>query len=398
MIAEEKLIRAKVQIQYRNPFFARLSLYLKFKEVKGNELEGNGAGVDSIGNLYYNAKWVENLTDEQAIGLILHEIMHLSFLHLSRRGNRCPLGWNIACDIAVNKIVLDNNFVLPEGGILPDGNEVEIYGQVIKDLDKKSVEMIFDELKLKGQGQGKGKGKGKGDGWDKHIEGENLTPEEKRKIENDWLNRVEEAYVGSKMRGCVPAGIERLIGKLHESKVNWKNMLQRYVLSHIPYDYTYSRPNKKSISAGYYMPDYVKEKIEVCIGIDTSGSIGTKEVTDFVSEIIGLSKSYQNRMEMNIICHDVDVKSDLRISNGNIEKIKQIKVIGGGGTSHKPIFEHIKQKHRNCKVAVFLTDGYSDLTDMEFKDSNFAKIFLISEGGTTDQLEGKNCKVIELKP
>ena len=59
MIAEEKLIRAKVQIQYRNPFFARLSLYLKFKEVKGNELEGNGAGVDSIGNLYYNAKWIK---------------------------------------------------------------------------------------------------------------------------------------------------------------------------------------------------------------------------------------------------------------------------------------------------------------------------------------------------
>jgi predicted metal-dependent peptidase len=398
--AEDKLTRARIQIQYRNPFFARLSLYLKFVETNSKELDGNGAGVDADGNLYYDPKWIKELSDEQTIGLILHEIMHLSFLHLLRRGNRAPIKWNIACDIAVNKIIQDNNFELPEGGINPDGNQIKIFAQTIKDLDKKTVEIIYDELKIKeihikiGM---KGNGKGaQGRGFDKHMEG-SQTKEEKQKQENEWLNRVEEAYVGAKMRGELPAGIERLIGKLHESKVNWRSMLQRYLTSYIPYDYTYARPNKKSISAGYYMPDYIKEKIEVCVGIDTSGSIGEKELNDFISEIVGLARVYQNRVDMNIICHDVDVQNDLRVTNGSIYKIKDIKIKGGGGTSHKPIFEYINTKHKNCRVAVFLTDGYSDLNRVDFSPK-FGKIFIISEGGDASQLKKKECKIIELKP
>jgi len=391
--AEDKLIRARIQIQSRNPFFAHLSLYLKFQEAKKEELSGNGCGVDCEGNLYYVPKWIDGLSDEETIGLILHEIMHLSFLHLLRGGARNQMTWNIACDIAVNKIIQDNRFELPKCGILPDGNEIVLpWGQTIVDLDKKPVEVIFDELKLP-----KKQGKCIVFGFDKHMEG-NKTKEEKAKAENDWLNRVEEAYVGAKMRGELPAGIERLIGKLHESRVNWKTLLQKYIQSYIPYDYTYARPNKKSLSAGYYMPDYVKEKIEVCVGIDTSGSIGQKELVDFVSEITGLARAYQNRADIHIICHDVDVHNDLRVANGNVEKIKHLQIKGGGGTSHKPIFEHISQKHRNCRVAVFLTDGCSDLQEVDFNKARFGKIFLISEGGMTDQLKGKNCSIIELKP
>jgi predicted metal-dependent peptidase len=233
MNAEEKLIRARIQIQNRNPFFAYLSLYLKFVEVnpkKGEEdiLDGNDAGVDTKGNLYYKPDWIEGLTDEQVIGLILHEIMHLSFMHLLRRGNRHPVGWNICTDLAVNKIILDNNFQLPPNGVLPDGNEITLFGQTILNLDKKSAEILFDELKLKYDKDKKnGNGKGEGEGFDKHMESQETTPEERKKIEDEWLNRVEEAYVGAKMRGNVPAGIERLIGKLHENKVNWRAVLQR---------------------------------------------------------------------------------------------------------------------------------------------------------------------------
>lgn len=398
MNAEEKLIRARIQIQNRNPFFAYLSLYLKFNEVKVKKgepdpLDGNNAGVDSEGNLYYKAEWIESLSDEEVIGLILHEIMHLSFIHLLRRGTRNGFGWNVAADIAVNQIILDNNFQLPKGGILPDNNEIVIFGQKITDLDKKSAELIFDELKLKTK---QGNQPGGQPGFDKHFEGDKLTPEEKKKLENDWLNRIEEAYVGAKMKGNVPSGIERLIGKIHEAQINWKTVLQRYILSYIPYDYTYAKPNKKSLSAGYYMPDYLKEKIKVVIAIDTSGSIGEKELSDFLSEIIGIAKAYQNRVDMRLLCHDTEVAEDLHVGNGNIEKIKQLKCKGGGGTSHKPVFEYIEKNIRDAKVAVFLTDGYSDLETMSFKE-RFGKIFVIIKGGTTEWAKKKPCHVVELK-
>ena len=403
--AKDKLIRARIDIQNRNPFFAYLSLYLKYVESKSEDLDGNGAGIDADGNLHYDPKWIESLDDEECVGLILHEIMHLSFLHLLRRGNRHPFGWNICTDIAVNKIIIDNNFSLPSNGIIPEGNEITLFGQTIYDLDKKPAEVLFDEFKQQQQprGSGKGKGKGKGEedntpGFDKHMEGKQMSPDEVKEMENKWLNRIEEAYVGAKMRGQVPEGIERLIGKLHESRVNWKSLLQRYVMSYIPYDQCYSKPNKKSRSVGFYMPDYVKEKIKVAIAIDTSGSIGQKELTDFLSEIVGLSRAYQNRIDMRLICHDVEVHEDLKVDNGNIEKIKQLKAKGGGGTSHSPVFKYIEQNIPDCKVAIFFTDGDSDLEKMDFKE-RFAKIFLISEGGTDRWADNKqkHCKVIRSK-
>ena len=305
------------------------------------------------------------------------------------------MGWNICADIAVNKVIVDNGFKLPPGGIIPDGNEVTLFGQTITGLDKKSAELLYDELKIKEENK-KGNCSGNSSGFDEHMEGKDLTPEEKKKMENEWLNKVEEAYVGAKMRGQVPSGIERLISNLHKSKVNWKAILQRYIQSYIPYDYTYARPNKKSISAGYYMPDYVKEKIKIAIAIDTSGSIGQKELTDFLSEIVGLARSYQNRIDMRLLCHDTTVSEDLPIKNGNIDKIKNLKCKGGGGTSHEDVFKYIEKNMPDCKVALFLTDGYSDLQNMDFKE-RFAKLFLISKGGCSDWAHNKNCKIILTK-
>ena len=85
------------------------------------------------------------------------------------------------------------------------------------------------------------------------------------------------------MIGKEPAGIERIIGKLHESKIDWKALLLRHIESSIPQDYTYARCSKKSISAGYYLPDTIKERIDVAVAIDCSGSIGRQELNDFIS-------------------------------------------------------------------------------------------------------------------
>ena len=82
--------------------------------------------------------------------------------------------------------------------------------------------------------------------------------------------------------------------------------------------------------------------------------------------------------------------------HSNIAKIKKLKLNGGGGTSHEPLMEYIKEKHRDCKLAIFFTDGYSDLDDFDMNKYRFSKMFLISEGGTADQLKGKPAKVIKL--
>ena len=415
---KDKIIRARIQIQRQNPFFAYLSLYLKFHEAEKGELECDTMGVDAAGNLYYNKEFVDKLSDEELQGVLIHEICHLAFLHLSRCGERDHLGWNYAVDIAANNILTNNGYKLPTGGLIPYNNSIDLgMGIKIEDIQKKNAEQIYDELMkqvkkvqnklglgniskkgfdvhLKGDTQSQGKDGKKGKG--KLVNGMPLTDAERKEIEEQWKQRALDAATTARMRGSLPAGVDVLLGKLHENRVNWKTMLKQFIQSQIPYDYTYNHCSKKSIASGYYMPDLLKERIKILVAVDTSGSIGDKERVDFVSEIAGMAKAFKDKIEMIFLTHDTQVQNDIVMENGKIAKIQELKLNGGGGTSHEPVMEYITKKHRECKVAIFLTDGYSDLDGFDMNKYRFSKIFVISENGTTSQLKNKNCKTIEL--
>lgn len=408
MEAIEKLRRARIQIQQENPFFAYLSLYLKFNEAKSGELpDWAGAGVNAKGEFTYNKEFVDKLGDKELRGVIVHEILHLSFLHLTRLGAKIPEKWNIACDIVVNYILKQNGFSLPEGCLETDyKHSITVFGQEINNVDKKTPEIIYDELKFK-----VGKVKGmiavpsndkEGKGFDFHDYNKNgkdgLTEEEKREAEKEWKERLSEAYVTAQQAGKVPAGIDRLIGKIHQAELNWKSLLLREVQNVIPYNYTYSKPFKSSFSTGYYMPDIEKEEIDIVVGVDVSGSIGKKEYTDFISEIIGMARAFRGKIKIRFLTHDVTVHNDYIVENGNIEKLKTLKIDGGGGTSHKPIMEYISDKVRKCKLAIFLTDGYSDLQNIDLDKYNFRKIFVIQQNGNEDCIKDKiKNRVLKLK-
>lgn len=411
----ERIKKARITIQRSNPFFAYLSLYLKLEEDTTGVLdEYAGMGVNAEGRLIYKKEFVDKLTNQELVGVLVHEILHLSMLHLLRLKSREPLLWNLAADVCVNQIVKDNGFLLPSGCIVSNHYQTTtIMGIEIKDCNKKIAEQIYDELKplLKNPQFQKmmSDARKKGEvGFDKHIYGkgkskdkdgkeEGYSEDEVRELERNWKNKMEEAYVTSKLRGKVPAGIERLIEKLHEDRVGWKTLLLKYIQKTIPYDYTYNYPSKKSISSGIYMPSVVKEFIDIVIAVDTSGSIGNEELTDFMSEIVGIAKAFSNRVRMRLLSHDVIVHDDLVLQNGNLSKIKDIKIKGGGGTSHKDVLEYINKNVRSTKLMVAFTDGESDLDNVDLERYQFDKLFVISERGTDRDLKDKGVSIIKLK-
>ncbi len=415
--AEEKLIKARIKLQSRNPFFSYLSLYIKFVKNRGNDLPSHaGMGVSPDGTLTYNEDFVNGLTDEECIGVLCHEILHLAFLHMIRRGSREHEKWNIAIDLAVNSILKENGFDLPKNALIPDSNSVFKFKKVceILNINKKTGEEIYEELPdlnkqnincscIDGDGNGCSKC---GRGFDEHQEenkdgkGKKGKPSqaEKQELENEWLNRLEEAYVSAKQRGKLPMGMERYIDEIKKSQINWKVMLQKLIQATIPRDYTYMKRGKKSMATKTYFPSVTREKIDICIGIDLSGSIGKDELTEFMSEVIGMAKAYQNSITMRLLTHDVEVHNDYEITNGNIAKIKKLKLKGGGGTSHEPIFKYIDEKVRDCKAVVFFTDGYSDLEGIDFSKHRWKKIFVINKNGDDECVKGRSdCVCIKMK-
>lgn len=396
MKPEERLTRARIQIQRKNSFFAYLSLFLKFQE--NNDLpEWAGVGVDEQGNFYYKKEFIEKLSDEELKGTIIHEILHLSLLHLLRRKERNNELWNIACDIVVNELIKKNSFVLPKGCLISDeNNNIKIFGFEIKDCDKKIAEEIYEELeKVLENNKNFEKNKNK-DRFDEHYQGKEFSEKEKRELEKKWIERANEALTIAKMKGDIPLGIERMIGALHKEQINWKALLYRCIVNQIPYDYTWQKCGKKSIACGEYLPDIIKEKVEVCVVVDLSGSIGQEELDDFLSEIIGMAKAFQERLDIHLLTHEISVNDYYQVKNGSIEKIKKLKMRGGGGTSHIGVFNYIKERI-NAKCVVFLTDGYSDLDNIDFSKYSFEKIFVLSKNGTDAQLKNKKCIIINLR-
>jgi hypothetical protein len=56
------------------------------------------------------------------------------------------------------------------------------------------------------------------------------------------------------------------------------------------------------------------------LAIDTSGSIGQEELTDFLSEIVGMAKGFKDKLNMTLLTHDCIIQNDYSVENGNIAK------------------------------------------------------------------------------
>jgi predicted metal-dependent peptidase len=287
---QEELTRAKIQIQLKSPFFSYLSLYLKFK-VDNN---CDTAYVTPRGEMGYNETFMEELyrqdiKGEVIQGLVIHELYHLAFLNLARVGTRDKRNWNIATDLINNTMLLkEGKYSLPKGdykGLYADYNDnFEIathYGiYVIEKVSEKNADMIYDELtkiqqeyqdrKEKGEGttqqeqkqhdkehdkydneteEQKEEKKKIGDnlldneykGFDEHIykEWEKLSEKEKKEVEKEWNDRVAEALAVAKMRGDIPKGIARMFEDLHKEKIDWKTLLNNYIINELPHDYSW---------------------------------------------------------------------------------------------------------------------------------------------------------------
>ena len=405
----DKIIRARVQLQKENPFFSYVCMHLTLKESK----EVPSMGVDAYGHCYYNEDFVKTLTGEQVKGVLCHEIMHVILEHLKRGGLRDHYVSNVAQDIVVNDLLVTNDFELPKCGIIPRNHCVDLPlapGKVltIKNINQKVWEEVYDEIekvvpKIKVQlsfgdqhirdgkpdnqdGEGKGKDgevktlkvKGKDDDG-KDTPGDKKKKEEEgegagKKEEKNWKQITTEAYSYAKMQGKTPAGMDRYVEELNYPKLNWRQLLQKFIVQEIPYDYSYSRPSKKSIAAGIYMPSIRKEQLEIAVAVDTSGSMCDKDLQDCLSEVMGIVTAYEN-VNLTVLTCDAEVHTVNEVTATT--DVKSIKMQGGGGTDFRPVFKWLEENKSQLKLLIFFTDGYGDFP----KEQTVRTLWVLSKDG-----------------
>lgn len=383
--ARDKIIKARVALQKTHPFFSYLALHLAPIET----VEIPTMGVDKRGNMWYNPEFVNKMDQEEVKGVVCHEIMHVALEHLKGLKGKDAQVSNVAMDIVVNDIIIENGLKLPREGIIPSNHEVTINGNIkIKEVNKKCWEIIYAELekklpkKPKGaygfdehtHGDGTGDDDGKGGDGDKDGKKKGLAGAVNDK-DFDAKQTVNEAYAYAKLQGLAPAGMDRYIEELSYPKMDWKSMLRKFIIREIPFNYNYSRPSKRSIACGIFMPSVVKESLEIGVAVDTSGSMSPDDLKMCVSEVLGIIKAYDN-VKLTVLSCDAEVHTVTEVTCE--EDVASLKLAGGGGTDFRPVFEWIGDNKPSMKLLVFFTDGYGEFPE----DAPQTKVlWCVSKGG-----------------
>ena len=306
----------------------------------------------------YGADFIADLNDRQLRFLVLHEVYHKLYRHLTTWQHlykeNAQLA-NMACDYVINCKLVDDNadlFATMDGKLTIGCHDTKYRGwdsaQVFADLKKNPPP----------QGQG-GSGQGSG-GFDEHGWGDanDMTAEEQR----DLAREIDEAIrQGALAAGKLGNGMDRDMVELLQPQVDWREVLRDFVQTTCQgNDYsTWRRPNRRYIGAGVYMPSGISEQIgEIVVAIDTSGSIGARELGVFLAEIKSVADTVHPEA-IRILYWDTSVRGDERYEGAEVDNIIQsTKPKGGGGTDVRCVPDYIADKQIKAQAVIVLTDGY----------------------------------------
>ena len=362
---------------------------------------GFTAYTDGV-NKKYGRAFLETITSEsKKRGLVLHENLHVALkqvIHGKAMFKEHPKMANLAADFVVNDII--ENIKGTVGGTseriveLPDG---AVYDPMFHNW---SMREVFRYLKQNakpkqkpqgGQGGGKGEkpedgdsdpqGGGSGDkpeenDWesvtvngktydlslqDEHdFDGEmgELTHEQAKELA-DGIDRA--LREGGMLAGRMGAKIPRVIGDLLEPKVDWREALRDFVNSTTKGkdEFTWRRMNKRHMANDIYMPSVENETMgEVVVAIDTSGSIGSKELSEFASELASICELC-NPEQVRILWWDTQVHGEQIFKADEYQNIGGLlKPLGGGGTMVGCVSKYINKEQLKPECVIVFTDGY----------------------------------------
>lgn len=299
----------------------------------------------------YGTEFVKRMSEPELVGLILHENLHKVYQHhwlwkhLWKENAQLA---NMAADYVINLEILDMSKKHRDFIVLPDKGLVDEKYRGMSTAD------VFNELKKNGA-------KGE-DGLDEHDFTE-LSPEEQEEVAKEIEQAVRQ---GALLAGKMGGDAHRAFSELMDSKIDWREQLREFLSSVFAGrdDSTWRRPNRRWLAQNIYLPSAVSETMgSLVIAVDTSGSIGEKELASFLSEICGLCESTQPEA-LHLLSVDAEVQEHRLYSRDDFSTLRNVTSFkGGGGTDMRTIFDYVSKNNINAEAIVILTDGYTPYPD-----------------------------------
>jgi predicted metal-dependent peptidase len=380
---ERKLSAARTQLIIDKPFLGALVLRLPI--TVGSPTWCKSIAVDARA-LYYNRDFIARLSLDETKFMLAHEALHCALAHFNRRQHRAKRRWDLACDYAINVLLVADGLVAPAGAPL----NAKFHGMTAEQIypclqEIPDAQSLDDHIYEDDAGSTEGAHGGGGDpdgappddgkpptGAGAPAAGDSAAggaprpvparETEREQLATQWQLRLAGAAQEAKRAGKLSDSMARLVGDLLQPQLPWRMLLARYLSAAARTDYSFSRPTRREGSA--ILPGLRAAYVDVVVIIDTSGSIAAKEMNEFVSELNALKGSVNARVTLHAC--DALLAADGPWTFEPWEELRLPKEFSGGGaTKFTPAFDWAARLDRQPDLLLYFTDARGEFPEHE---------------------------------
>jgi hypothetical protein len=350
---------------------------------------------------------------DDAAGVILHEVSHLLLKHF-RRAEKVvgpesqPWQYELisyAEDMAINDalraegVTLPKDVVYPESCNLPKGETMEFYYHKLFDRAEK-VRPVGGGNGIDGSGDGDGPnipGDGKGGGscsdgqprpWEDDAPGKEGSAADGKAGEGGEsdgdgsspapgiddatgdeiiFRTAQKIAEDHKSRGVGAGGMSILVEQVLDPPFDPRRRLMQHVRRATEFssgtgDYSYRRPNRRNSRPDMVRPSGVQPVPKITVIVDTSGSMGQKDLGLALGLIGKVINGFRNRDGIKVICGDTHAATV-----GKVFDPKHVKLRGGGGTDMRPLIAAAEAEKPKPDLIIVVTDGYTPWPEKKTK-------------------------------
>lgn len=331
-VAAEKLSLAKSKLVIYQPFYATLICNLPLiEDCAIPTMATNGK------QFRYNPEFIREISMDELLFVLCHEVDHCVFGHPYRRGNRDPKRWNYAADYIINDhLVTDGIGKMPAGALFnPElaragGNSEGVYA-LLPEMDEDGEGSPTDMCEDAPGGA-----------------------EDQAQAESEMRVAVAQAAQIAAAAGKLSASLKRLVEDALKPQLHWEQVLRDFFSSKAKVDLSYSRPNRRHMSHELIMPTLTGERLgEVVVAVDCSGS-SFSVLDTFAAELRAIHEDCRPT-KVHVLYFDTRVLDHTEFA---ADDMLTIESMGGGGTAFSPIFNYVESHGLEPEACVVLTDLY----------------------------------------
>ncbi|CAC9619503.1 Sll7028 protein [uncultured Gammaproteobacteria bacterium] len=377
---KNKLTKARTQLILDRPFLGNLVLRLPLVAADS----WCKTSATDAKSFYYNPEFIDSLNKHQIKFVLIHEALHCALTHFARRGNRTKHKWDLACDFAINPLLVKEGFHPPidvpifqqYAGMIAE----EIYPMIDDNLNQEPMDqhlyddqanddskqsdggMREDQLQQEPKPQSKANEGEQGGASSLAQQPAILRPDEIEKLATQWQKNLASSAQIAQQAGKLEGEFAKLVDFFLQPQVSWQSLLAQYMSALARDDFSYSRPSRRSGEA--ILPALKSHQIDITVAIDTSGSISQEEVDEFVSEVNAIKANLRASITL-IACDDkLSEHSPWRFEAWDALQFPA-SLGGGKGTNFNPVFDYINAQDRVCDVLIYFTDAKGKFPEIE---------------------------------